>query len=67
MPSSNHVSEEELRRLIIESMIREEMDKCNKQYNSERPYLRAPAPAPRPVERVEEDAPSERGVVIVDI
>ncbi len=67
MPSSNHVSEEELRRLIIESMIRKEMDERNKQYNNERPYLRAPAPAPKYIERVEKDAPSEGGVVIIDI
>ena len=67
MPSSNHVSEEELRRLIIESMIREEEERRSKQYISERPYLRAPSPVPPPVERADEDAPSERGVVIVDI
>jgi len=67
MPSSDHASEEEFQRLIIELMIREEMGKRNKQYNSERPYLRVPAPEPRPAERVEEVAPNERGVVIIDI
>ena len=65
MSSSKHVSEEELRRLILDLMIRQEKEK----HTEHRPYLYAPTPLPPPtyLDEREEDTSDERGVVIVDI
>jgi hypothetical protein len=61
------ISDEELQKLIIESMIREQKEKQNSEYVDNQPSLQIPVPEYLPIEKIEKDTPEERGVVIIDL
>jgi hypothetical protein len=67
MQISDYISDEELHKLIIESMMREQKEKQDNEYIDNRPSLQIPAPEYLPIERVEKDTPEDRGVVIIDL
>ncbi len=67
MKDSETVSEVELRQLIIEAMVHAYKEKQYNRHTEERPYLWIDAPMPPPLEKMEEDTPEQRSVVVVDI
>ena len=61
------ISDEELQKLIIESMIREQKEKQNSENVDNQPSLQITVPEYLPIEKIEKDTPEERGVVFIDL
>jgi|TARA_Y100000034_G_C6774351_1_gene345640 hypothetical protein len=66
MQDSNYISDEELRKLIADFMIRKEAEKHNN-YVEERPYLQIPVPLPPEPININDKGQEGSRVIIIEL
>lgn len=67
MRNFDYISDEELRQLAIESIMREEAEKYKDAPVYEQPYLQLPLPTPPEPNNTQEDKPEGSRVIIIEL